>query len=528
MNFILPVKDTNKAPLVAPGRTKPDFYAGPVMDTNFYSIYQDTVWNRLWKLDRADIEYHKIHYADPGYVPVEAILTWPGNGDVSMGQAEKLAPFVDLNGDGIYEPMQGDYPEVRGDQSLFFIFNDIRGNHLESFGSKLGIEIHGMAYAFDIPSDSAIKNTVFLYYKIFNRSLTTYDSTLIGIFADIDLGWPIDDLVGCDVERNTYFSYNGDTIDGSGQSYAYGAHPPAQGVTLLAGPFMDPDGKDDPRFDAYGNRLCDVSVNGFHFGDSIIDNERLGMQRFLMFNNSLSGFPDYMSDPDYAPEYYAMLNGIWKDGSHMIYGGNGNASTGGYGPECRFMFPGESDTLNWGTGCIPPYGPKNWTEETAGNNPGDRRGIIGTGPFTFGPGDVQELDIAFVWARDYDGTFPYCSVDKLRSMVDIVNEAFLTNKLSNGEIIYGMEEDPMTQEMPVNIYPNPTSQSVTIDLLTNDIKEPVSVFILNNQGICVAKTEIPNGAGSETISLSSIPSGFYFVRIVSGKQQTTKKLLVLH
>ena len=117
-----------------------------------------------------------------------------------------MAPFSDRNGDGIYNPFEGDYPEIRGDQALFFIFNDDRGPHLESTGKKLKIEIHGMAYAFDLPGDSAFKNTVFLNYKIFNRSQNTYDSTLFGIYTDIDLGYFGDDYVLCDVERNMYLS----------------------------------------------------------------------------------------------------------------------------------------------------------------------------------------------------------------------------------------------------------------------------------------------------------------------------------
>jgi len=36
---------------------------------------------------------------------------------------------------------------------LFFIFNDARNPHTESGGLNLGIEVHGMAYAFNCPGD---------------------------------------------------------------------------------------------------------------------------------------------------------------------------------------------------------------------------------------------------------------------------------------------------------------------------------------------------------------------------------------
>src|ERR1039457_1209407 len=102
----------------------PDYYAGPVMDSVNYSVSQDTTWNRLWKVTKLDIEYHKSHWNDPGYIPIPTILTWPGNGKQGSGQAEKLAPFYDRNNDGIYDPSDGDYPLIRGDQALYFIFND--------------------------------------------------------------------------------------------------------------------------------------------------------------------------------------------------------------------------------------------------------------------------------------------------------------------------------------------------------------------------------------------------------------------
>ena len=148
----------------------------------------------------------------------------------------------------------------------------------------------------------------------------------------------------------------------------------------------------------------------------------------------------YMQDPRIAPDYYNMMRGLWKDGTQMIYGGDGHASSGGYGPECDFMFPGNSDTLNWGVGCEPPNGPVLWTETTAQNNPSDRRGVSSTGPITFKPGDKQDIDIAFSWARDYKSSNPDASLIKLQSVVDKINLAFAKNKLPNGSPIYGIPE----------------------------------------------------------------------------------------
>jgi hypothetical protein len=121
-----------------------------------------------------------------------------------------------------------------------------------------------------------------------------------------------------------------------------------------------------------------VSINGINFGDSIVDNERFGMRRFV-YHNNLGGYWA-MTDPDRAAEYYNYLRGFWKDGIRMRYGGNAHPNAGGDGPECDFMFPSDTDPCNWGThGIQPNYitgaggsGVK-WTEETAGNEPYDRR-----------------------------------------------------------------------------------------------------------------------------------------------------------
>ena len=166
----------------------------PVMDSSAYGYQQDSTWSYVWKLNKTDIEYHLNHFSDQGYQPIHDILTWPGNGNIALGQEAKLAPYVDYNADGIYNPLDGDYPEIRGDQALFFIFNDDRNYHNESQGEKLKVEIQGLAYAFDMPDDSAFKNTVFLHYTIINRSEETYTATYFGIFTDIDLGFADDDF----------------------------------------------------------------------------------------------------------------------------------------------------------------------------------------------------------------------------------------------------------------------------------------------------------------------------------------------
>lgn len=364
------------------GQVGQDYWSGP-LKTSDGSIDRLTSmkYHHIWNLTRAEIEQFIVNHGNPGYQVPDDILTWPAHGDA--GYAQNLAPFVDVNGDGHYNPNDGDYPDIKGDQCLFFIFNDAFKPHTESSveGVPIGLEIHAMVYAFNAPNDEALNNTVFVNYKLYNRSSNDYHNTYLGLWTDWDLGYSRDDYVGCDVQRNSCFAYNGTPVDGEEQPWAYGDNPPVQVLSILNGP----DG--------------------------------LGMTGFMYHNN---GYGDN-GDPHDAQAYYFYLQGRWKNGSHMQYGGNafidynGDPGIGVVGPDCNYMFPGDSDPDNIGTGGIAPNGGYNtngkfWTEEECAESypnpdpdewgypfgPGDRRGLASVGPFNFPSGSMKELDYAMI------------------------------------------------------------------------------------------------------------------------------------
>ena len=260
----------------------------------------------------------------------------------------------------------------------------------------------------------------FYTYEIINRSSFRLTETYFSQWVDTDLGYAYDDYVGCDVQRGLGYCYNGVAEDGLGKPDHYGLQPPAIGVDFFQGPYMDADGIDNPDTNSNGDPLCDESINGVNFGDSIVDNERFGMRKFVYHNNT--GGNQAMTDPDLAPEYYQLLRGFWKDGVRMRYGGNAHPSAGGNGPECDFMFPDETDPCDWGTGGVPPS-PKKWTEETAGNAPYDRRFMQSAGPFTLESGAVNYITVGIPWARAASGG-PFASVDLLRTVDDKAQALF--------------------------------------------------------------------------------------------------------
>jgi hypothetical protein len=360
------------------GNNGQDYWMGPLKTANAsVDLMTSLRFHHVWCITRAEIDQFIANHGSIGYIIPDDILSWPAHG--SAGYAANLAPFVDVNGDGQYNPADGDYPDIKGDQCLFFIFNDSYDEHNETHGAKLGLEIHGMVYAFNAQDDEALNNTVFVNYKLCNRSSNNYSDVYVGLWNDWGIGCGDDDFVGCDVLRNSCFAYNGTPIDSCSEPIAYNDNPPVQVCTILSGP----DG---------------MRLSGFVCHDD---------------SDGGTGYPRN------AQEYYNLLRGIWRDGNVVKYGGSGypnNPNT--VGPACHYMYPGDSDPDNVGTNGAAPNGGYNsngvyWTEEHEGDMPGERKGVASIGPFSFPANSMKEFDYAMttVWgdgiqtARERMGAF---------------------------------------------------------------------------------------------------------------------------
>ncbi len=390
-------------------QTGVDFWPGP-LDTVNVTTNDSVCWeyDRFWKVNRADVEAFTQHYNDPSYSIPESILTWPAHGNPQRGHAHNLAPFRDVDGDGIYNPYNGDYPafalngtsncstDLLGDQAIWWVFNDKGGQHTETGGAQFGMEVQAMAFAFR--TNDALNDATFYRYKIINRSTNSWNQMWMGQWVDSDLGAYDDDYIGCDVGRGMGYVYNGDVIDGTSAQATigtYGAHPPAIGADFLQGPLAEPgDWIDNDR-------------------DSLTDetNERIRMSTFLYYEGDFTP----RGNPETAPHFYYFLQARWKDGSPQTYGGNGY---GGSVP-ASFIFPGDSDPYGWGTGGV-PQAP--WWET---NTPFDRRFLMSVGPFTMLPGEVEIVTIAIPWARDTSAAGTnLTSLEKLKQADDYIQQAF--------------------------------------------------------------------------------------------------------
>jgi hypothetical protein len=390
----------------------------------------------------------------------------------------------------MYEPATGEVPVIKGDQAIFFVCNDKGGLHTESGGAALGIEIQAMAYAYKCKNDSALFNTVFTNYRIINKSSFVLDSAFIGNWTDIDIGYTGDDFIGCDVARGAYFGYGGDLIDGPspGTQLSYGVNPPAQAVVFLKGPFADPNGSDDALLS---------TPNGTNYGDGIADNEHLGMSRFLNYQNDFS----VTGNPVSAMDFYNYIAGNWKDDTSWTYGGNGHLT----GVPCHYFYPGASDPSGYGTSMVPQVP---WDEASTGNLPSDRRGLGASGPFTFQPGAVQELDFAYVFARATSGG-PLASVALMRERIDSVRLHF--NAPDPGCACDGLTGiKNISPEGSFTMYPNPTNGTLYIEH-SSLLNEPV-VRIYDMMGQLVKQLTV-GGSKIITVETDGLKPGVYLLSI---------------
>ncbi len=469
-----------------------DFWPGPLTVSGDAEITPDvcTEYDQFFEITRQEVSQFNAWYECvndptgacdpnalfPNYTIPAIINEWPAHGDPTKDQDFYLAPFYDRDGNGIYEPSRGDYPDfdirgdgcdpsdrtVRlfGDQTYWWVFNDKGNIHTETGGDPVGMEIRAQAFAFT--TNDEVNNMTFYNYELINRSTQTLSNTYFGQWVDPDLGCSGDDYVGCDVKRGLGYCYNADAVDDDVCSGAlpYGANPPAIGIDFFEGPYKDNDGIDNPGptadnnfFVSYGDAIAGDGITykgmGIGYGDQVVDNERFGMRKFMIYTGGSTpgvyGFPQ--TDPDNAIQHYRYLQGIWQNGDPLVYGGGGYQTNPGADANipCDYAFPGDSDPQGFGAGGV--SGLFDWSEVTNANPKGDRRFMQSAGPFTLEPGAVNNITVGAVYARSSAGGL-FASVDAMR-LADDKAQALFDNCF---QILEGPDApDVVIQEMDKEI-----------------------------------------------------------------------------
>jgi hypothetical protein len=140
-----------------------DFFAGSVAISPVVVVEV----NKVWRVTREEILEHLEDVQNNDFSdPVASVFAWPGKANPYFeeynGFSSPFALFLggggfwDADGNGIYDPMEGDYPvlEIRNcdepviPSEMLWTSNHDFGVHTESQGNQIGLFMHTLAFLF--------------------------------------------------------------------------------------------------------------------------------------------------------------------------------------------------------------------------------------------------------------------------------------------------------------------------------------------------------------------------------------------
>jgi hypothetical protein len=260
-----------------------DFYPGPI-NTITGQAGNLSTWNKVWQVTQEQIRVHQQNFTNTDYVVPANITDWPANG--YDGFSTYLAPFIDYNSNAIYDPENGDYPAIKGEESIYVIFNDVAKEHDASLGVNLGMEVQLLAYKL------INQEAIFLEYYIIQRKNISYKDVQFGFFISGECGNKFDNYAGTYQENpQAIFIYNGDSKD---EGYF------EENIPYTAAIFLE------------NGMASSIAFDG--------SNEKNGKPRL---SNHYTNYSD----------------GLWQDGTALTKGGTGTSN----GLKTPFIYPTSKD-----------------------------------------------------------------------------------------------------------------------------------------------------------------------------------------
>jgi len=385
-----------------------DFFPGPIED-EATNLQVCNAWDELFEVSSSEIDA----FLNDGTISVN-LLRYPAKNNphlineigASLPENENYFPFYDVNSDAIYNPNDGDYPNISGDQSIHWILNDIGNIHEETQGQALGVEIKCTAYAYNIPSLDTI---TFYRFEVTNKSYEKLNEYIFGFWADPCLGKFDDDFVGVDTTTNTAYVYNGDADDND--VGGYGTNIPIAGITLLDAPYET-------------------------------ENDESKLHSFIYYTGDFT----FASNPENFLHYYDYLRSRWKNGQHLTYGADG---TNPSNAPADFMFPSNPEDQSL----------EAWSECKVGNTPADRRFIFSAKPITLERNQTVKYEFAVV--STFDTNYPCTDISGLQAKVAAVQSYYDIN--INPQILATDVKGNNTLQNSIQIFPNPIKDFIQIE-----------------------------------------------------------------
>lgn len=453
-----------------------DYWAGPLNHEDGTTDMEGCeAFDRFWRVKRLEIEDHIADFSDGSIddQTAENILMWPAKGNPMFEDLngfelpnQDLAPFHDENGDGLYNPLEGDYPSVKGDEAIWWVFNDAGGIHTVTNGIPIRAEVQVIAYAFASEEDY-LNNTTFYEFNIINRALEDANDLYTSLWVDIDLGCYEDDYVGCSPENKMAFAYNADAIDGNSDCVCLSNIPTyCEEIPLL------------------GIKVLNDPVNEF-----------LNQKYFSSFMAFPAGVP---ATPNTALEYYRLMSGQWATGDPLTFGGNGWMT----GDPTSYAYPD------------PPNDPDGWSMCAIESQIVDQRMLINNGPFDLGPGEKTKLTYAVLWTPNV--AHPCPDISPLIDMGNDVQDFF--------DNITAVEE-PIVNNANLLVFPNPMHQAAKLIYQSeNAFLQKVELFSSDGK---LLRTYDGINSRELQIQKEELPAGLYFYKVQTSDHQLSTGRLVM-
>ncbi len=471
-----------------------DLWTGPLNMSNTSDTATTNLWERIWNIRSTTIDsfraiFNSIGGGNPAALAAALsganfadLKAWPAKGSASAaGKAGRAipmlstttrdyAPFVDVDGDGKYNYLMGDYPRIKGTQMLWAVYNDMAGQKSQTNTKGIGMEIQLSAYAY--VRNPIVDNIQFYEYKVFNRGAYHLDSAKVSIWADMDLGYGNDDYIGFDSSHRMGYIYNARDTDGNGAASHYGANPPVAGVVLL-------------------ETVGDVGTS------------RVPTGAFTYYSQG-PGTPVGLQDPQTGLEFYRYMSGYNRFGQPFTndFTGVCNVTTVGYGsgPATTTVFTGD-----------PAVAP-GWSECCSNNPPGDRRFILSSAPFHMMPGSSYKVAFALVVAPG-----GACSNISLASVQETADTAI---RLYDNPV-YATAVRDVSAFADVKMFPNPATAVLTVQNLPS---VSTRVQVLDVMGRKIYLSQQTTGK-DVTLNTQTLSAGVYLLQIANENAVETRRFV---
>ena len=426
-------------------------------------------WNRTFQVTKEEVDQVIADFDDNGemdnVIPFN-ILYYPAIGNALFENEfgfplpeeniGGLAPFVDRNNDGFYNAEQGDYPIIKGDVANYNFVHDRSFEYEEVVEVEMNMQSNHWSIR-----DSTLQNSYDM--QITYQGKTALTDAYITLWLDADNVCYESAHIGCLPDNNIAFMYN---------NYEDGCDGLILDMTTTQTPMVIAEGTVD------GN----------------------SMSSFIKMNRQNSGMtPPGTWFPQTDQEYYNYMQGKWRDGIPLTYGGDG-------------YNVGSTDSTSYLLDHSENGENERWSSCGDGDNFsdfGDKHFLLNFGPLTLEPNQLLDikLNTYFIYNTGYT-----CPSEE--QILEQLNRA-------KDPIIVNTEKVEITEEKII-VSPNPFSNEIAL-VAASTIQE-IEVYDLQGRKVYHTKNI---DAKSINILTNSWISGVYTLKVKTDKTVQLVKVIKL-